>query len=45
MTTPELLAPAKDRREKEAVGIVALLDVPDDEVLKVVSPLIGQISV
>ena len=37
--TLELLGLAKDRQEKEAVGIVALLDVPDDDVIRTMRPL------
>jgi len=37
--TLELLGLARDLREKEAVGIVALLDVSDDEVIRMMRPL------
>jgi hypothetical protein len=35
----DLLAIAKTHRQKEAVGIVALLDLPDDEVIRMLAPL------
>ncbi len=37
--TVRLLQMAKGAEEREAVGIVALLDVPDDEVIRMLSPL------
>ena len=39
MPTIQLLTLARNPREKEAVGILALLDVPDDEVIRVMTPL------
>ncbi len=39
LSTVQLLGMAKSRQEKEAVGIVALLDVPDEELVRVLSPL------
>jgi len=38
-STVALLGLAKDRREREAVAIVALLDVPDDDVIQMMTPL------
>ena len=37
--TLRLLQMAKGAEEREAIGIVALLDVPDDEVIRMLSPL------
>lgn len=37
--TMRLLQMAKGAQEREAIGIVALLDVPDDEVIRMLSPL------
>jgi hypothetical protein len=37
--TMDLLAMAKTRRQKEAVSIVALLDLPDDQVIRMLTPL------
>ncbi len=39
ISTVELLSMAKSRQEKEAVGMVALLDVSDDELARILSPL------
>ena len=39
LSTLQLLAMASNRQEKEAVGIVALLDVSDEELARVLSPL------
>ena len=39
LPTIQLLGTAKEGREKEAVGIVALIDVPDDDVIHLLSPL------
>jgi hypothetical protein len=38
-STMTLLGLAKDRREREAVAIVALLDVPDEDVIRMMTPL------
>ena len=38
LSTIQLLAMAKDPREREAVGIVALLDIPDADVLLLMTP-------
>jgi hypothetical protein len=37
--TIELLAEARGPRQQEVVGIVALLDVPDEEVVRLMGPL------
>ncbi len=37
--TMELLAMAKNPRQKQAVSIVALLDLPDDVVIRMLTPL------
>lgn len=37
--TMELLAMAKNPRQKQAVSIVALLDLPDDVVIRILTPL------
>jgi hypothetical protein len=37
--TMDLLAIAKTHSQKDAVGIVALLDLPDDEVIRMLAPL------
>jgi hypothetical protein len=39
LSTIQLLAMAGDQREREAVGIVALLDIPDAEVILLLTPL------
>jgi hypothetical protein len=39
LSTVQLLATAKNPQEREAVGIVALLDVSDEELARVLSPL------
>ena len=39
LSTIQLLAMAKDHREREAVGIVALLDIPDADVVLLMTPL------
>jgi hypothetical protein len=39
LSTIQLLAIAKDHREREAVGIVALLDIPDADVVLLMTPL------
>ena len=37
--TIQLLKLARNPQEREAVGIVAILDVPDDEVIRMMTPL------
>jgi hypothetical protein len=37
--TLDLLRMAQDPRQREAIGIVALLDVPDDEVIRMMTPI------
>ena len=37
--TMDLLAMARSRRQKEAVSIVALLDLPDDVMIRMLTPL------
>jgi hypothetical protein len=39
LSTIQLLGMAKDHREREAVGIVALLDLPDADVVLLMTPL------
>jgi hypothetical protein len=39
LSTIQLLAMAGDQREREAVGIVALLDIPDADVILLLTPL------
>lgn len=39
LSTIQLLAMAKDHREREAVSIVALLDIPDADVILLMTPL------
>ena len=39
LSTIQLLAMATDPREREAVGIVALLDIPDADVLLLMTPV------
>jgi hypothetical protein len=38
-STLQLLQLARDRRQREAVSIVALLDVPDEDILHMLTPL------
>jgi hypothetical protein len=39
LSTIQLLAMASDQREREAVGIVALLDIPDADVILLLTPV------
>jgi hypothetical protein len=39
VSTVELLRLAADHQEREAIGIVALLDVPDEDMVRILSPL------
>jgi hypothetical protein len=39
LSTIQLLAMASDQREREAVGIVALLDIPDADLILLLTPV------